>query len=116
MTPADGDRSPGARRSRATHAKKPERSSHRCVAKEPSPARPIGRAKVPTLHHWTSALVSLSAQPALGLERGHAARAGGCDGLAIGPVRDVPRREDARDARLRGARLDLHIAVVVDLE
>src|SRR5690606_1780334 len=51
-----------------------------------------------------------------GVERGHAARTRGGNRLAVRPVRHVARGEHARNARARRARLDLDVAVVVQLE
>ena len=43
-------------------------------------------------------------EPALGVDGGHAARAGGGDRLAVGVVLDVAAGEDALDVRRRRAR------------
>src|SRR3712207_5554636 len=52
----------------------------------------------------------------LGVERGHAAGAGGGDRLAVDLVHDVATGEHARDAGPRAAHLDLDIAVPVEDE
>jgi len=44
-------------------------------------------------------------EPALGVDRGHAARAGGRDRLAVAVVGDVARGEDAGHARLQVVRI-----------
>src|ERR1043165_4563957 len=50
MVSAQASRLRGARRSRATHAKNQSARHTHAVAKEPSPARPNGRAKAALLH------------------------------------------------------------------
>src|SRR5687767_7077676 len=54
-------------------------------------------------------------QVPLGVDGGHAAGAGGGDGLAVDVVLDVAAREDARHARL-GAVVGDEVAVGVHLE
>ncbi|TKS60846.1 MAG: hypothetical protein EWM73_03046 [Nitrospira sp.] len=53
---------------------------------------------------------------ALGFERGHAARARGGHGLAVGEVGDVAGREDAGHGGLRAPRRDLDVFVRVQVD
>src|SRR5204863_10191490 len=56
-------------------------------------------------------------EPALSVEGGLAAHAGGGDRLAIGAVRDVARDEDALDVRRGAPRvLQLDVALVVEVD
>src|SRR5258708_1912081 len=55
----------------------------------------------------------LAGQPALGVERGRAAGAGGGDGLPVGAVDDVAGREDALDGGTRRRLVDQQVAVGV---
>src|SRR2546428_9338974 len=67
--------------------------------------------------HDTAPLVRLRGlEVALGLERGHAARAGGRDRLAVCEVLDVARREDAGHAGLCGSRLHFDVVVRQQLD
>ena len=50
-------------------------------------------------------------EPALGIQRRHASRASGRDGLAVDLVLDIAAREHAVDAGVRRARLDLDVAL-----
>src|SRR5512133_3622002 len=55
----------------------------------------------------------LAGQPALSVERGRAAGAGGGDGLPVGAVDDVAGREDALDGGARRRLVDQQVAVGV---
>src|SRR5580692_9945534 len=63
-----------------------------------------------------SAVRVVQGHPALGVEGGHAAAAGGGDGLPVGEVLHVAAREDAGNAGVRRTRPGLQVAVVVHLE
>ncbi len=60
--------------------------------------------------------VLLLLEEALGVERGHRARAGGGDRLAVRVILHVARGEDARDVRSRRARLRDEVALLVVVE
>src|SRR5712664_1719702 len=57
--------------------------------------------------NWFGSVDALGGEPALGVDGGHAAGAGGGDGLAIDRVGRVARGEHAGDAGLGRSRLDL---------
>src|SRR6476469_4720319 len=56
------------------------------------------------------------AEEALGVERPHAAGAGGGHGLAVGPVDDVADREDAAEVGPGRAGLGEDVSVLVGLD
>src|SRR4051812_19732892 len=91
----------------------PQRSSKPSVA----PTRRLDPHNTTRLESPSAiSMPAVHRQPALGLECGHATAARGGDRLAVREVLDVAAREYGFLARLRGARLHLDVAVVVEIE